>query len=172
MADEMTTEEMVEKVLFPETHRRVVTVKGVARELHPLPIGPYRKIIALSREHINAVTRELDPERKTNVDVGLDVLMIIHFTILELARVYGWHDITKSGIDDLSLEEAQGIIEAQLALNEENDFLVAPLKVALGILLLGPKAMGALRNIMCSPGFAELLASGSLSSSTSTPTVR
>lgn len=127
-------QDQLTRVLFPATDTKQVTIKDRVRELQPLTVKWTRKLHAiLSPFSQAALEAESDDSRVFHADSMLaDALINVGVTLAEL---YGWDDVKKACIEqDIFISELQELAAVQVQLNRSNDFLLAPLRLAVKIM--------------------------------------
>jgi len=124
---------LLSQALFPETHTADVVVLGTKRELRPLTIKWSRKLHVLMQPFNQKATQAAESESVFSVDG--DLLEALGKVATLLAEHYGWEDV-KTAVDeeDIHIEDLQALAVRQEKLQGDNDFLLAPLRVAIKIM--------------------------------------
>lgn len=123
------------KALFPDTHTDEVMVLGESRTLRPLPIKYARQLHSILQPITAKIQKEsvAEPEKRSNVNVDLELLDACLKAALILCKFYEWDDLTEKLKEELvEFDEVQALLVQQAALQKANDFLLTPLRVAVG----------------------------------------
>ena len=141
--DSMTLEEqeMLPKVLFPETHTNEITVLRKVRELYPIPMKVSRQVDALLEKVVGAEVK-LGEDGDLAPNVTEDTIKTLMKITKVLAQFYGepWDDIRRAvdvnSIDDLelSVNELIAIANGQAYINGVNDFFLQKLRLLIKFL--------------------------------------
>lgn len=125
--------EQLNKVLFPDTHTDKVKVLGEVRTLTPLPVKITRKLNTVAKPLAKKI--EDSSKVRENVDIDEDLLEVLSESVLLLADYYKWDDVKKEVKEEgLRITELEEVLFTQLHLNENNDFLLSPLRSILSVL--------------------------------------
>jgi hypothetical protein len=128
-------QEKLSKALFPRTHTSKVTLCGKQRELHPLTVKYSRRLHEAAKPFAGKIIQANQSKEVFELD---DDLTIVLFDCAKvLVEVYGeqWADVkAKLEEEDVLLEELQGLLVAQQELQQANDFLLAPLRLAIKLM--------------------------------------
>ncbi len=122
------------KVLFPDTHTDTILFAGEKRTLRPVPVK-YSKMLHAAM--MPFAVRAMDAEKQNKVFEGDEPLVEALKTVAEvLAKYYAWGEdvLKKIKEDDLMIDELQNLAVVQQSLNGSNDFLLAPLRLAVKIM--------------------------------------
>ncbi len=100
---------------------------------------------------------------KSDVDLDLEIAVSILNSVWELYNFYKIGDLkSKEELDEVcSLSEAQALVEAQLELQGENDFLLKPLALIMMALRESPSLKDLTEMKKISPSLQDTLASAS-----------
>ena len=115
-----------EKVLSPESHSLRVTIGDHTVELQPLPIKWAKQLAAI----INPVFVEFSKMGPTNFDYAIMVKIQDGFTkaLCVLGQRYGIPLNVEYIEEHLSSSDVRDVLDKQLELTKDNDFLLAALR--------------------------------------------
>lgn len=125
------------KALFPDTHTEFVEVMGVTRTLRPLPVKFARRLHALLKPVAAKIEAHTGDAQKSGPAPDLDTPLLDG--CMKAAKVlctfYGddWADL-KEALDKelIQFTDVQALLVQQAALQNANDFLLSPLRIAVG----------------------------------------
>lgn len=128
------------KVLFPDTHTDKVTLLGKERTLKPVPVKIARQINAATVAIANRINAAFAgdgsiAEDQLNKPLDEPVTTALMTVTKVLADYYEWLDVKFAAeSEDLTLTEVQALAVTQVRLNENNDFLLSPLRTLIASL--------------------------------------
>jgi len=123
-----------EQQVIHQLNEAKVLVMGNTRTIKPLPIKPAKKLSSL----LNNILREfnklgqMDPkERDSTALGGQDELLADSLVdcLVVLSDHYKWGVERDAILEEMTLKEVKSVIDVQAALNEEDDFLLQPLRI-------------------------------------------
>lgn len=130
------------KVLFPDTHRRRVIVAGKEIHLRPMVYKTKRLVIELFKPALR-FAGEPD-EGALLVEMEDAVVEAIAGTVVAVLASYGVPDLSKDWVfENFSEGEMLDLVNAQLALERENDFSLRAVRRLLDALPLLEEALQA-----------------------------
>lgn len=132
-----TDKERLDKVLFPDTHVQKVTFLGGERDLRPLPVK-YAKLV--HAQMMPFATKAIESDKAESDDRAFEADEILSDALTGVAKTlcgfYGWGDEVEQKIQsgNVTTTELQALVSVQTNVNGANDFLLAPLRLAVKIM--------------------------------------
>lgn len=158
---------VAEQKVLHQTNTLKVLVCGKERELKPLPIKPSKKlggILNVIVQELNKVGKMSEEEREKSVMGGKEDAVADAYVkaLALLSDVYGWNNTADEIESQMTMKEVRAAVDAQVKLNEDDDFLLlAPRLISQILSQTGVAATKALE------GLKALSSSASQSSSES-----
>jgi hypothetical protein len=126
-----------ERVLHPEIYSQTAVICGKSVELKPLPIYYAKKWSKRYRDILNLTRPDASPEEKKKWSEEADDVICDAMceSLVMLKDVYEIPNISLERIQtDMTMNDVKAVIAAQAKMNEEDDFLLLPLRRILSIL--------------------------------------
>lgn len=128
-----------EATVIHQSNFRKVLICGSIRELRPLPIKPSRKLSSVLNRVVRGFNKiaSLKPEERDATALAGqedEVANSLVEAMLVLADYYKWPLELKDIEEQMSTKDIRSVLLAQAELNEEDDFLLVPLRVVLQVL--------------------------------------
>lgn len=159
------------RVLFPETDIATIQILGVQRTLRPVTLK-YAKAInaATAPTSLEIQAAMSDPKVGQSKNLDDQVIASLVSTGRILSDFYGWKDV-RDAIDeeDILLGELQGLATLQVALNGNNDFLLASLRTVVRTMKLLEVLSLKFQSMLTTLQSSKSGTAASMSSSPSTP---
>ena len=149
-------QQMLSKVLFPETLTDTVTVLGKERTLHPLPIKWTKKLHARLSPVTDKITKaQGDPT--VNIDYTEDLCNGLMQAVLVLCEFYkDWDDIVEAiKEEEVLVQELQELVVTQRSVQGTSDFTFQSCSVMVGLMQLSEIGVTLLMSALSSPAMSS-----------------